>query len=406
MWASEGVGSVLSASVWSPRSANANAVAAAHVVFPTPPLPTNTWTRVSVAGAGTLSCLSPGPVIGTSSAHLQRGRHGLRPERALLQEVSMGKKRSYEWQVVPGATDYKTLPADSTDADRDDIKFSRAMEGKFKTKQLTPPDVLDPRAGRARVRELLRQAHLQQQRVRSPHNPPRKAKRPALSTPRSRCGRGARWAVLTQGGMLLAGHGVLTRRLSLGAHSQKRAAVHVAQPTAPRETARAKHHTTSCFALPFFLEVSMKARDLMTPMPTVVTADEPLSRVAEIMDHIDIGMVPVVDGYTTMRPVGVITDRDIALRHVAHGHGPECTVGDHMSEGILDTVRDDDQAHDVVGRMKHFQIRRILVVDKQHRLVGVISVADIALKMGHDAPKLVAELVEFVSSPCGALVVV
>ena len=150
----------------------------------------------------------------------------------------------------------------------------------------------------------------------------------------------------------------------------------------------------------------MKARDLMTAMPTVVTADEPLSRVAEIMDHIDIGMVPVVDSYTTMRPVGVITDRDIALRHTAHEHGPECTVNDHMTEGSLNTVRDDDQAHDVVGRMKHFQIRRILVVDKQHHLVGVISLGDIALKMGHNEPELVAELLEEVSSPCGALVVV
>ena len=85
----------------------------------------------------------------------------------------MGKKRSYEWQVVPGATDYKNLPADSTDADPDDIKLSRIMEDKFRAKQLIPPDVLDPRAGRARVRELLRQSHLRQQRGRSHHVPPR-----------------------------------------------------------------------------------------------------------------------------------------------------------------------------------------------------------------------------------------
>jgi CBS domain-containing protein len=147
----------------------------------------------------------------------------------------------------------------------------------------------------------------------------------------------------------------------------------------------------------------MKARDIMTDLPTVITADEPLWRAAEIMAHIDIGMVPVVDGYTTMRPEGVITDRDIALRHVGPNHGPGCTVRDHMTSDNLAIVRPEDHVHDVIGRMKHHHIRRVLVVNSQHRLVGVIATSDIARQIGPDEPKRVEQLFEEVSAPAGAL---
>jgi CBS domain-containing protein len=148
----------------------------------------------------------------------------------------------------------------------------------------------------------------------------------------------------------------------------------------------------------------MKARDIMTDLPTVLTADEPLWRAAEIMAHMDIGMVPVVDDYTTMRPEGVITDRDIALRHVAPNHGPGCTVRAHMTTGNLAIVRPEDHVHDVIGRMKHQQIRRILVVNSLHRLVGVIATCDIARQVGPDEPTRVEQLFEEVSAPTGALV--
>jgi CBS domain-containing protein len=143
----------------------------------------------------------------------------------------------------------------------------------------------------------------------------------------------------------------------------------------------------------------MKARDIMTAQPTVVTPDESITRVAEIMEHIDVGMVPVVDSYDGMHPEGVITDRDLTLRHVARSHGPECTVRDHMTKGQLDSVRPDDHVHDVIGRMKHDQVRRMLVVDNTHRLIGVIAMADIARKVGPAEPQIVEQLIEGVSLP-------
>lgn len=89
----------------------------------------------------------------------------------------MGKKRSYQWQAVPDegrATDYKTYPNDAQEADADDRKLSRSMEGKYKGGQPIPPRVLEPRAARVRARELRRQEHIHQQRGRRPRVPPRK----------------------------------------------------------------------------------------------------------------------------------------------------------------------------------------------------------------------------------------
>jgi hypothetical protein len=89
----------------------------------------------------------------------------------------MGKKRSYQWQAVVDeacATDYKTHPNDARDAAVDDRKLSRVMEGKFKGGQPIPPRVLEPRAARARAREMLRLGHIHQRRRRNQRLPPRK----------------------------------------------------------------------------------------------------------------------------------------------------------------------------------------------------------------------------------------
>jgi hypothetical protein len=72
------------------------------------------------------------------------------------------------------ATDYKTMPNDARDAAVDDAKLSRVMEGKFKGGQPIAPRVLEPRAARARTRELQRQGHIKLQRGRSHHVPARK----------------------------------------------------------------------------------------------------------------------------------------------------------------------------------------------------------------------------------------
>jgi CBS domain-containing protein len=104
--------------------------------------------------------------------------------------------------------------------------------------------------------------------------------------------------------------------------------------------------------------------------------------------------VPVVESQDSMRLVGVITDRDIAVRHVAGDNAENCTVGDHMTDGRIHTCSPDDEVSDVMSTMKSQQIRRVPVVDGE-RLVGMIAQADIATKNVGD--EKTGEVVERIS---------
>ena len=142
----------------------------------------------------------------------------------------------------------------------------------------------------------------------------------------------------------------------------------------------------------------MKARDLMTPNPAVVTPDDPVSRAAEIMRDRDVGMVPVVDDLSGMRLRGVITDRDIAVRCLAARHPPGCPVGDHMTAAPLDTVSPAANVHEVMELMKEDRVRRVMVTEGE-RLVGVIAQADLARREGPVDPVAVEKVLERISEP-------
>jgi CBS domain-containing protein len=147
------------------------------------------------------------------------------------------------------------------------------------------------------------------------------------------------------------------------------------------------------------VEVQMKARDIMTPDPSVVTPQQPIAHAAEIMRERDVGMVPVVDDVSNMRLEGVLTDRDIAVRCVAFGHDGSCKVQDHMTTDDLDVVRADADISEVVTRMETDRVRRIPVVADGARVVGIIAQADLALKLGPKDPTLVEEVLERISEP-------
>ena len=145
----------------------------------------------------------------------------------------------------------------------------------------------------------------------------------------------------------------------------------------------------------------MRARDLMTPDPYVVVPEEPVSRAAEIMHDQDVGMVPVVDNPTHMRLRGVITDRDIALRCVGRGRGPDTPIEHCMTTSPLTTVDPTAWAPEVLELMKQDLVRRVLVVD-EGRLVGVIAQADVARVEGPLHPVAVEEVLERISQPVHA----
>jgi CBS domain-containing protein len=140
----------------------------------------------------------------------------------------------------------------------------------------------------------------------------------------------------------------------------------------------------------------MKAREIMTPDVECVTRQDSLTRAAQIMRDSDVGAVPVVDDRDSMRLVGVITDRDIAVRHVAGDNSAECSVGDHMTTGRLHTVRLDDDVEEVMRTMKSEQVRRIPVTEGD-RIVGIIAQADIAT--GGTGDKDTGDVVEKISEP-------
>lgn len=140
----------------------------------------------------------------------------------------------------------------------------------------------------------------------------------------------------------------------------------------------------------------MKARDLMSTQLYVATRDDPVAVAAALMRDKEVGIIPVVDDRSSMRLVGVITDRDLAVRCVARRHPAECRISDHMTWSDLVTAHPDDDPADVMERMEHAKIRRVPVVEGK-RLVGIIAQADIATKLGPSDPVGVEQLVERIS---------
>jgi len=118
----------------------------------------------------------------------------------------------------------------------------------------------------------------------------------------------------------------------------------------------------------------MKISQCMSRDLRVATLDNSLQSAAQIMSEIDCGFVPVAD---EDRLVGVITDRDIAIRGVARGLQPGAPVSEAMSEEILYCF-EEDEADDVLGNMGDLQLRRMPVLDREKRLVGIVSITDLA----------------------------
>ena len=141
----------------------------------------------------------------------------------------------------------------------------------------------------------------------------------------------------------------------------------------------------------------MKAKDIMTSDLAHVTPDTRLSDAAKLMKERDVGLLPVVEANGSGKLVGLITDRDITLRHVAVGHtSNECTVREAMSENAT-TCPPDADIGDVMKMMGKEQVRRIPIVDERSNLVGIISQADIALRV--DDAKKTDRTLEQISKP-------
>jgi CBS domain-containing protein len=136
-----------------------------------------------------------------------------------------------------------------------------------------------------------------------------------------------------------------------------------------------------------------KVKDVMTTRPRSVTPDTPVSEVAELMEHEDVGSIPVVEGD---RLVGLVTDRDIVVRAVARGKDPRGMPAREVSSQDLVTVEEETSLSEALQLMANYQVRRLPVVDDDSRLIGVVAQADVALEAKE---KDTGELVEQISRP-------
>lgn len=125
----------------------------------------------------------------------------------------------------------------------------------------------------------------------------------------------------------------------------------------------------------------MQIREVMSKNVQVINSARNIREAASVMEEIDCGALPVEEND---KMIGMITDRDIAIRVVAHNKDPETTtVSEAMSSGIQYCF-DEDSVGEVAEKMKQEQHRRIPVVNKEKKLVGIVSLGDLALKSGDE----------------------
>lgn len=138
----------------------------------------------------------------------------------------------------------------------------------------------------------------------------------------------------------------------------------------------------------------MKVCDCMSRDVQVASPNQSIRDAAKMMARLDAGVLPVGDND---RLVGVITDRDIAIRAVAEGKSPTTKVGDVMSHEVLYCF-DDQDLEDIAQNMAEMKIRRMPVVNRDKRLVGIISLGDLA--RSEDA-RTTGQAVSEISEPGG-----
>ena len=139
----------------------------------------------------------------------------------------------------------------------------------------------------------------------------------------------------------------------------------------------------------------MKVREAMTEDVRLSAPDQSIREAAEMMAKQDIGALPVGEND---RLIGMITDRDIAVRGVARGLGPDAKIREVMSQEVMYCF-DDEELNDATQNMGNIKVRRLPVLSRDKRLVGIISISDLTRR--EDAQQI-GKTIADISSPGGA----
>ena len=138
----------------------------------------------------------------------------------------------------------------------------------------------------------------------------------------------------------------------------------------------------------------MKISEVMTRDVQTVRPDQSAQEAARFMLKAEDGSITVTDGD---RLIGMITDRDIAVRGVAKGYGPDTPIRELMTDDVI-CARLDDSIEDVASRMSEAQVRRLPVIDQDEKLCGIVSLGDLSREADSNCA---SEALEGVSQPGG-----
>lgn len=138
----------------------------------------------------------------------------------------------------------------------------------------------------------------------------------------------------------------------------------------------------------------MRISEVMTTEVETITPDQTAREAASFMLRADAGSIPVCKGD---KVIGMITDRDIAVRGVAEGRGPDTPVSELMSDGVI-CAHEDEDIDAVAQRMSEQQVRRMPVLDADERLIGIVSLGDLARETSGQTAE---QALEGVSAPGG-----
>lgn len=139
-----------------------------------------------------------------------------------------------------------------------------------------------------------------------------------------------------------------------------------------------------------------KINEVMTERPRAVTPQTSVREAARLMEEEDVGSLPVVE--EGVRLVGIVTDRDVALRVVGGGLDPEATPVAEVASTEVVTLSPEDDLDEALGLMARAQVRRLPIVVRENELVGMLAQADIA-RVGKE--KSTGEVIEAISQPPG-----
>lgn len=138
-----------------------------------------------------------------------------------------------------------------------------------------------------------------------------------------------------------------------------------------------------------------KCSEVMTKNPICCLPNDTVAKIAELMKSKDFGAVPIIENEQTKRLVGIVTDRDLAVRMLAEGRDPKSAKAEEVMTRHVITCLPEDDLQKALDAMSEHKLRRIPVVDANHRIVGIIAQADVATRA--DQPEKTAAMVKEIS---------